>query len=109
MENGNVYLFTRPAMQVFVRTFGGVALTHQTWEEQREILEDDILGKKYNPAEYFTATYDHPLKVGNKRNEVWIQCLEPFHTLPGQVSENQARQLRQPGKARQLRTKISRK
>merc|ERR1719483_1403918 len=58
MENGRVYLYTRPAMQVFVRRFGGFALTHQTWEEQREILEDDILGKKYNHKEYFTASYD---------------------------------------------------
>jgi len=86
MDNGRVYLYTRPAMHVYVRTFGGFALTHQTWEEQREILEDDILGKKYNAKEYFTASYDNPWKLGNKRNEVWIQCLEPFQTLPGDVA-----------------------
>merc|ERR1711892_730692 len=69
VQNGRVCLYTRPAMQVYVRTFGGFALTHQTWEEQREILEEDILGKKYNPSEYFTAQYDNPWKLTNKRNE----------------------------------------
>merc|ERR1712071_484511 len=91
VENGRVYLYTRPAMQVYVRTFGGFALTHQTWEEQREILEEDILGKKYNPSEYFTAQYDNPWKLTNKRNEVWIQCLQPFETLPASVVGDKTR------------------
>jgi len=91
MENGRVYLYKRPAMKVYVRTFGGFALTHQTWETQRELLEDDLLGKKYNNKEYFTASYDNPWKLGNKRNEVWIKCLEPVQTLPGELLENQAR------------------
>jgi len=91
VQNGRVYLYTRPAMQVYVRTFGGFALTHQTWEEQREILEEDILGKKYNPSEYFTAQYDNPWKLTNKRNEVWIQCLQPFETLPASVVGDKTR------------------
>merc|ERR1719452_73785 len=59
--------------------------------EEHEHLEDDLLGKKYNNKEYFTASYDNPWKLGNKRNEVWIKCLEPVQTLPGELLENQAR------------------
>jgi len=91
LDNARVYVYTRPAMQVFVRRFGGFALTHQTWEDQREILEEDLLGKKYNPSQYFTATYDNPWKLTEKRNEVWIQCLEPFETLPAELVDNKLR------------------
>ena len=36
MDNGRVFLLTRPAMEVFVRRFGGFALTHDTWETQKD-------------------------------------------------------------------------
>jgi len=88
LDNAKVYLYTRPAMQVFVRRFGGFALTHQTWEDQRELLEESLLGKRYNPLQYFTASYDNPWKLTEKRNEVWIQCLEPFETLPAEIVDN---------------------
>lgn len=91
MDNGRVYLLTRPAMEVFVRRFGGFALTHDTWEAQKDILEEDILGQKYNPAEYFTASYDNPWKLTNKRNEVWIQSHQPFQTLPAEVERVETR------------------
>jgi len=97
MDNGRVFLLTRPAMEVFVRRFGGFALTHDTWETQKDKLEEDILGQKYNPAEYFTASYDNPWKLTNKRNEVWIQSHQPFQTiqtiqtLPGEVERVQTR------------------
>merc|ERR1711892_825983 len=62
-SNDRVFLLTRPKMEVFVRRFGGFALTHDSWERQKDLLEDDILGQKYNPAEYFTASYDNPWKL----------------------------------------------
>ena len=36
----------RPAIDVYVRTFDGFALTADTWESQRQILLDDLIGKK---------------------------------------------------------------
>ena len=36
----------RPAIDVYARTFDGFALTADTWESQRQILLDDLIGKK---------------------------------------------------------------
>ena len=36
----------RPEIEVYVRTFDGFALTADTWEQQRQILLDDLIGKK---------------------------------------------------------------
>jgi len=85
--NDRVFIWTRPTMEVFVRRFGGFALTHDTWEQQREILEEDILGQKYNPAEYFTVVYDNPWKLTKKRNEVWIQSPQQVQTLPAGIGQ----------------------
>merc|ERR1711892_224375 len=90
-SNDRVFLLTRPKMNVFVRRFGGFALTHDSWEKQKDLLEDDILRQKYNPAEYFTASYDNPWKLTKKRNEVWIQSHRPFQTLPAVVEGGKAR------------------
>jgi len=89
--NNKVFLYTRPPMEVFVRRFGGFALTHDTWETHRNTLEEDILGQKYNPREYFTVQYDNPWKLTKKTNEVWIQSLQQFQTLPAPVDGAQPR------------------
>ena len=36
----------RPEIDVYVRTFDGFALTADTWERQRQILLDDLIGKR---------------------------------------------------------------
>ena len=36
----------RPAIDVYARTFDGFALTADTWENQRQILLDHLIGKK---------------------------------------------------------------
>merc|ERR1711872_980696 len=89
--NNKVFLYTRPPMEVFVRRFGGFALTHDTWETHRNTLEEDILGQKYNLREYFTVQYDNPWKLTKKTNEVWIQSLQQFQTLPAPVDGAQPR------------------
>merc|ERR1711881_562970 len=89
--NDRVFILTRPRMEVFVRRFGGFALTHDAWVKQKEYLEEDILGQKYNPAEYFTASYNNPWQLSNRRNEVWLQSHQPFQTLPGEQHDNKGR------------------
>jgi len=81
---GSVYLYTAPAHHVFVRRFGGYPITHNHWEQEMKALEADLVydRHKYQPGQYYTAGYDHPWKFHNRRNEVWMQCLEPAHTLP---------------------------
>ena len=44
LQSDNIYL--RPEIDVYVRTFDGFALTADTWEHQRQILLDDLIGKK---------------------------------------------------------------
>jgi len=75
----SVYLYTAPAHHVFVRRFGGYALTHNHWEQERKALEADLVydSHKYQQGQYYTAAYDHPWKLHHRRNEVWMQCLEP--------------------------------
>merc|ERR1719422_160991 len=36
MDNGLVYLQSRPAMYVFVRRFGGFPISHDAWEKQKD-------------------------------------------------------------------------
>ena len=70
MEDANVYLVTRPDMYVFVRRFGGFALTHDSWEKQKEALEADLLHDrhKYDLDAYFTVGYDSPWKLTKRLN-----------------------------------------
>merc|ERR1719193_2123046 len=89
--NDRVFILTRPRMEVFVRRFGGFALTHDSWERQKEILEEDIIGQKYNPSEYFTASYNNPWQLANRRNEVWLQSFQSFQTLPAGQHDNKGR------------------
>jgi len=90
LDNNKVYLKTKPAMYVFARRFGGFPLTHDQWEKQRLALEADLLvGRlKYKSGEYVTLGYDSPWKLGKRRNEVWMQCLEETHTLPAPLNNS---------------------
>jgi len=93
LDAGKVYTFTRPALTVFVRRFGGFPITHDSWEKQKDALEVDLLDDKhkYQLNDYYTVGYDSPWKLGNRRNEVWIKCLEENHQFPAPVVEEQLR------------------
>jgi len=73
----SVFLHTRPSMTVYVRQFGGFVMSAEQWVEHKEALEEDLLGKPHHDNEFFTVGYDSPFAFNNRRNEVWIQCLEP--------------------------------
>jgi len=72
-----VFLHTRPQMDVYVRRFGGFMMTQEQWEEQREALASDLIGKPHHDNEFFTVSYSSPFTMYNRKNEVWIQALEP--------------------------------
>jgi len=59
---------------VYVRTFDGFALTADTWERQRQILLDDLIGKRVKDDEWFCNMYNSPMEMSNRRNEVWVQA-----------------------------------
>jgi len=72
----SVFIHTRPEMEVYVRRFGGFMMSQEQWEEQREALENDLVGKPHHDNEFFTVGYSSPFNFNNRRNEVWVQCLE---------------------------------
>jgi len=76
MEDSKVVLHTRPAMSVYVRRFGGFALTDDTWEEQRQHLLEDLIGKKHHDTQFFSASYNSPLQLEDRTNEIWVQDME---------------------------------
>ena len=68
LDNSAVYLYTAPAHHVFVRRFGGYALTHNQWEKEMEALEADLVYDRhsYQQGQYYTAGYDSPWKLRNR-------------------------------------------
>merc|ERR1712088_1229148 len=74
MEDSRVEILTRPEIDVYVRTFDGFALTADTWERQRQILLDDLIGKRVKDDEWFCNMYNTPMEMTNRRNEVWVQA-----------------------------------
>merc|ERR1711936_265121 len=72
MEDSRVEILTRPEIDVYVRTFDGFALTADTWERQRQILLDDLIGKRVKDDEWFCNMYNSPMEMTNRRNEVWV-------------------------------------
>jgi len=85
MEDSLVLLHTRPSMTVYVRKFGGFALTAKAWDTEREILLGQLIGKKHHDKQYFTVGYDSPLQLENRRNEVWVQDMEGNPVDQGEI------------------------
>jgi len=75
-EDSQIVLYNRPEMEVYVHQFGGFALTAESWEKQRQILLDDLIGKKVNQEEFFSVSYNNPLQMENRINEIWVQSME---------------------------------
>jgi len=75
-------LYNRPALDVYVRQFGGWALTAATWEQHRQQLIDDLLGKRVKRGEFYTASYNSPMEMKNRRNEVMIQAEPDLAEIP---------------------------
>ena len=56
----------RPTMRVFVRRFGGWAMTADSWSQQRQQLENDLQGKPHHDREYYTNGYNSPWDTTNR-------------------------------------------
>lgn len=55
------------------RTFGGFANSQNTHDELlklKESLKRD--GKSFKEAPYYRVGYDSPVKLVNRRNEIWL-------------------------------------
>jgi len=73
-EDEAVYIVNRPRFVVFARKFPGWAFTSAVWQENRDILEKDLVNREsFNSTLYYTAMTSHPWVPENKRvNEVWF-------------------------------------
>jgi len=70
----SVFIQTRPKLDVFVRRFGGWALSEKKWaEEKQELMKS--LGSRMEEVDmeyYATVGYQSPWTKENRRNEVWL-------------------------------------
>ncbi|KAK3764158.1 hypothetical protein RRG08_044088 [Elysia crispata] len=63
-----------PAMDIYVRSFGGFA-KEADYMDNLAKLSEDLTGSNFSfeDAFFFTAGYDGPYTFVNRHNEVWIQ------------------------------------
>jgi len=70
----SVFIQNRPKLDVFVRRFGGWALSEKKWaEEKQELMKS--LGSRMEEVDmeyYATVEYQSPWTKENRRNEVWF-------------------------------------
>uniref|UniRef100_A0A3Q1H511 Heme binding protein 2 n=1 Tax=Acanthochromis polyacanthus TaxID=80966 RepID=A0A3Q1H511_9TELE len=68
-----VFVEHRKELTVYVRTYGGFSNEKMKQEELLKLMESlKKDGVQYVEAPYYTAGYDSPFKLTNRRNEVWV-------------------------------------
>jgi len=85
LDKSPVYIKNRPEMKVYTRRFGGYVLTADAWKKERDLLDLLLMGKPHHDNEYYTNGYNSPFVMHNRRNEVWIQDLEPARPVVAAV------------------------
>ncbi|XP_062608972.1 heme-binding protein 2-like [Saccostrea cucullata] len=68
-----VYIRDLPAMQVFVRSFGGKATPDDYMNELQTLADQIGTTARFENAFYFFSGYDSPYKVTDRHNEVWLK------------------------------------
>jgi len=78
--DANVAIEDRPAMKVFVRTFGGWANSDSRVQEEYNLLLDSLTKEdreKVQPnAPFYLAGYDPPFKFFGRTNEIWLMHVD---------------------------------
>ena len=65
--------------KVYVRQFGGFAMSHDDYASEYEKLVDDLKKDEASfieSGEYIFVSYNSPFEMENRRNEVWIKVKE---------------------------------
>jgi len=63
-------------IKVFVRKFGGFAMSQNDWHSQHDQLKSDLQqdGAKFKDnEEFYHLSYDSPWTMKNRRNEIWVE------------------------------------
>merc|ERR1712044_104019 len=63
-----IFIQEREAMKVYVRTFGGFALSTENFEAELEKLKQDLGEEPTKKGVYYSTTYNAPFEVRNRRN-----------------------------------------
>ncbi|XP_038127100.1 heme-binding protein 2 [Cyprinodon tularosa] len=72
-SDSDVFMEERKEFTAYVRTYGGFANENTRREELLKHLESlKRDGVEFVDKPYYTAGYDAPFKLTNRRNEVWI-------------------------------------
>ncbi|MEQ2191418.1 hypothetical protein XENOCAPTIV_028194, partial [Xenoophorus captivus] len=69
----DVFMEDRKEFTAYVRTYGGFSNDNMKREELLKLLESlKKDGVEFVDKPYYTAGYDSPFKLTNRRNEVWV-------------------------------------
>ncbi|KAM6915784.1 heme-binding protein 2 isoform 1-T1 [Xenentodon cancila] len=72
-SDSDVYVEQRKELTVYVRTYSGFANDTTRREELLKLVESlKRDGVEFVDKPYYTAGYDSPFKLTNRRNEVWV-------------------------------------
>ncbi|RVE55814.1 hypothetical protein OJAV_G00229650 [Oryzias javanicus] len=72
-SEAGVFVEDRKEITVYVRTYGGFSNENMKREELLKLLESlKRDGVEFVDKPYYTAGYDSPFKLTNRRNEVWV-------------------------------------
>jgi len=69
----DTFIRERKAMKLYVRQFGGWALSYDDYHKEYETLKADLKGKSIKENTYYDLSYNSPFEVRNRRNEIWIE------------------------------------
>jgi len=75
VPGSEVKIINFPSFTVYVREFGGWAMSDQDYRQEYNKLKEDLeaLGEEYDANEWYHASYNSPFDQGPRRNEVWIE------------------------------------
>ncbi|XP_056150912.1 heme-binding protein 2 [Lampris incognitus] len=72
-SGSDVFMENRKEFTVYVRTYGGFSNEQMKREELLKLVESlQRDGAAFKDKPYYTAGYDSPFKLTNRRNEVWL-------------------------------------
>ncbi|KAM4522746.1 heme-binding protein 2 [Odontesthes bonariensis] len=72
-SGSDVFVEERREFTAYVRTYGGFSNENTKQEELQKLIESlKRDGVEFVDHPYYTAGYDSPFKLTNRRNEVWV-------------------------------------
>lgn len=72
-SDANVFISSLPTMEVWVLPYGGYSSTATDREKAAELMKKLEAAKEpFSSSVWYTAGYDSPYTLTNRRNEVWL-------------------------------------